>query len=189
MPQKKTQRRKTNSKKIKTTKRNILEEVIRVDHAGEYGATRIYDGQIAIFGKNSKIGKTIKHMADQEQEHIKKFNDLILEHRVRPTALLPLWNIAGFTLGAATALMGEKAAMACTVAVEKVIGKHYQKQQNLLEDDHKELKKTIYKFEKDELNHHDIGIAHDAEQTPGYKVLSKFIEIGCKTAIAVSKKI
>ena len=189
MPQKKTQRRKTNSKKIKTTKRNILEEVIRVDHAGEYGATRIYDGQIAIFGKNSKIGKTIKHMADQEQEHIKKFNDLILEHRVRPTALLPLWNIAGFTLGAATALMGEKAAMACTVAVEKVIGKHYQKQQNLLEDDHKELKRTIAKFEKDELEHHDIGIAHDAEQTPGYKVLSKFIEIGCKTAIAVSKKI
>ena len=189
MPQKKTQRRKTNSKKIKTTKRNILEEVIRVDHAGEYGATRIYDGQIAIFGKNSKIGKTIKHMADQEQEHIKKFNDLILEHRVRPTALLPLWNIAGFTLGAATALMGEKAAMACTVAVEKVIGKHYQKQQNLLEDDHKELKRTIAKFEKDELEHHDIGIAHDAKKTFGYNFLSKFISIGCRAAITVSKKI
>ena len=155
----------------------------------EYGATKIYDGQIAIFGKNSKIGKTIQHMADQEQEHIEKFNKLILEHRVRPTALLPLWNIAGFTLGATTALMGKKAAMTCTVAVEKVIGEHYRKQQNLLEDDHKELRKTISKFEKDELEHHDIGIAHDAEQTPGYKVLSKFIEIGCKTAIAVSKKI
>jgi len=188
MPQKKTQRHKTNSKKTKTTNRYILEEIIRVDHAGEYGATRIYDGQIAIFGKNSKIGKTIQHMADQEQEHIEKFNDLILEHRVRPTALLPLWNIAGFTLGATSALMGEKVAMACTVAVEKVIGEHYRKQQNLLEDDHKELKRTIAKFEKDELEHHDIGIAHDAEQTPGYTVLSKFIEFGCKTAIEVSKK-
>ena len=189
MPQKKTQRRKTNSKKTKTTNRDILEQVIRVDHAGEYGATRIYDGQIAIFGKNSKIGKTIQHMADQEQEHIEKFNDLILKHRVRPTALLPLWNIAGFTLGATTALMGEKVAMACTVAVEKIIGEHYQKQQNLLENDHKELKRTIAKFEKDELEHHDIGIAHNAKQAPGYTALSKFIEIGCKTAIAVSKKI
>ena len=189
MPQKKTQHRKTNQKKTKTTNQNILEEIIRVDHAGEYGATRIYDGQIAIFGKNSKIGKTIQHMADQEKEHIEKFNNLILEHQVRPTALLPLWNIVGFTLGAATALMGEKAAMACTVAVEKVISEHYRKQQSLLEDDHKELKRTILKFEKDELEHHNIGIAHDAEQTPGYSVLSKFIEIGCKTAIAVSKKI
>ena len=189
MPRKKKQRPKTSSKKTKTTNRNILEEIIRVDHAGEYGATRIYDGQIAIFGKKSKIGKTIKHMADQEQEHIEKFNELIIEHRVRPTALLPLWNIAGFSLGATTALMGEKAAMACTVAVEKVIGEHYQKQQSLLEDDHKELKTTIAKFEKDELEHHDIGIAHDAEQVPGYRVLSKFIEIGCKTAIAISKKI
>ena len=189
MPQKKTQRRKTNSEKTKTTKRNILEEVIRVDHAGEYGATRIYDGQIAIFGKNSKIGKTIQHMADQEQEHIEKFNDLILEHRVRPTALLPLWNIAGFTLGAATALMGEKAAMACTVAVEKVIGEHYRKQQNLLEDDHKELKRTISKFEKDELEHHDIGIKHDAENVLGYNLMTKIISVGCKAAIAISKKI
>ena len=189
MPQKKTQRRKTSSKKIKTTNRDILEQVIRVDHAGEYGATRIYDGQIAVFGKNSKIGKTIQHMANQEQEHIEKFKDLILEHRVRPTALLPLWNIAGFTLGAATALMGERAAMACTVAVEKVIGDHYGDQLKLLKEDQKKLKSTIKKFQKDELEHHDIGIAHDAEQTTGYTVLSKFIEIGCKTAIEVSKKI
>jgi len=174
---------------LKYTDRNILEEIIRVDHAGEYGATRIYDGQISVFGKNSKIGKTIQHMADQEQEHIQKFNDLILEHRVRPTALLPLWNIAGYTLGATTAMMGEKAAMACTVAVEKVIGEHYQKQQNLLENDHKELKKTIKKFEKDELEHHDIGIEHDAESAPGYSTMTKIIELGCKTAIALSKKI
>ena len=178
------------AKKSKSkTDKTILDEIIRVDHAGEYGATRIYDGQIAVFGKNSKIGKTIQHMADQEQEHIEKFNELLIEKRVRPTALLPLWNIAGFALGAGTALMGEKAAMACTVAVEKVIGEHYREQQDLLEDDEKELKKTIAKFEKDELEHHDIGLEHDAENAPGYKVMTKVIEIGCKAAIAISKKI
>ena len=172
-----------------STDKNILDQIIRVDHAGEYGATRIYDGQIAIFGKESKIGKTIQHMADQEQEHIEKFNELIIEKRVRPTALLPLWNVAGFALGAGTALIGEKAAMACTVAVEKVIGDHYREQQDLLEDDEKELKKTIAKFEKDELEHHDIGLEHDAESAPGYKIMTKVIELGCKTAIAISKKI
>ena len=178
------------AKKSKSkTDKTILDEIIRVDHAGEYGATRIYDGQIAVFGKNSKIGKTIQHMADQEQEHIEKFNELLIEKRVRPTALLPVWNIAGFALGAGTALMGEKAAMACTVAVEKVIGEHYREQQDLLEDDEKELKKTIAKFEKDELEHHDIGLEHDAENAPGYKVMTKVIEIGCKAAIAISKKI
>tara|TARA_Y100000768_G_C23900413_1_gene644766 strand:+ start:452 stop:1039 length:588 start_codon:yes stop_codon:yes gene_type:complete len=185
----KKKKSKTKNSKKNTTNRDILEEIIRVDHAGEYGATRIYDGQIAIFGKESKIGKTIQHMADQEQEHIDKFNELILEHRVRPTALLPIWNIAGFALGASTALIGEKAAMACTVAVEKVIGEHYQEQLGLLEDDHKELKKTITKFRDDELEHHDIGIEHDAESAPGYKIMSKVIEFGCKTAIAISKKI
>ena len=177
-------------KNIKTeTDRQILEEIIRVDHAGEYGATRIYEGQIAIFGKNSKIGKTIQHMADQEQEHIEKFQELIVSERVRPTALLPLWNVAGFALGVGTAIMGEKAAMACTVAVEKVIGEHYEEQIKLLAIDQKKLKSTIKKFAADELEHHDIGIAHDAESTPGYKILTKAIELGCKTAIAVSKKI
>jgi len=187
MPKKK--KNKLNRTSKNKTNREILEQIIRVDHAGEYGATRIYDGQIAVFGKNSKIGKTIQHMADQEQEHIDKFNELILEHRVRPTALLPVWNIAGFALGASTAFLGEKAAMACTVAVEKVIGEHYQEQLDLLEDDQKDLKKTISKFRDDELEHHDIGIEHDAESAPGYKIMSKVIELGCKTAIAISKKI
>ncbi len=187
---KKTTVKKKIAKKSKfKTDKTILDEIIRVDHAGEYGATRIYDGQIAVFGKDSKIGKTIQHMADQEQEHIEKFNELLIEKRVRPTALLPIWNIAGFVLGAGTAMMGEKAAMACTVAVEKVIGEHYREQQGLLEDDEKELKKTIAKFEKDELEHHDIGLEHDAENAPGYKVMTKVIEIGCKAAIAISKKI
>ena len=183
-------KRKTSRRKERPlTDQSILEEIIRVDHAGEFGATRIYDGQIAIFGKKSKIGKTIKHMADQEQEHIDTFEKLILNHRVRPTALLPVWNVAGYFLGVATAMMGEKAAMACTVAVEKVIGEHYHKQLSLLKGDLKKLKATIKKFAQDELEHHDIGIAHDAEKTPGYTILTKFIEMGCKTAIAVSKKI
>ena len=185
---KKKQSKKSGTSKIKTD-RSILEEIIRVDHAGEYGATRIYDGQIAVFGKNSKIGKTIQHMADQEQEHIQKFEELIVKNRVRPTALIPVWNVAGYALGVSTALLGEKAAMACTVAVETVIGNHYGEQLSLLEDDQKELKKIIKKFKADELEHHDIGIAHDAEKTPGYKVLSKVIELGCKTAIEISKKI
>ena len=177
LKKKKTKKKSIVKKKIakeskSTTDKTILDEIIRVDHAGEYGATRIYDGQIAVFGKDSKIGKTIQHMADQEQEHIEKFNELLIEKRVRPTALLPVWNIAGFALGAGTALMGEKAAMACTVAVEKVIGEHYREQQNLLEDDEKELKKTIAKFEKDELEHHDIGLEHDAENAPGYRVMT-----------------
>ena len=194
LKKKKTKKKSIAKKKIakkskSTTDKTILDEIIRVDHAGEYGATRIYDGQIAVFGKDSKIGKTIQHMADQEQEHIEKFNELLIEKRVRPTALLPVWNIAGFALGASTALMGEKAAMACTVAVEKVIGEHYREQQDLLEDDEKDLKKTIAKFEKDELEHHDIGLEHDAENAPGYKVMTKVIEIGCKAAIAISKKI
>ena len=171
------------------TDRQILEQIIRVDHAGEYGATRIYEGQIAVFGKNTKIGKTIQHMADQEQEHIEKFEELIVSERVRPTLMLPLWNIAGYALGAGTAALGEKAAMACTVAVEKVIGEHYEEQIGLLKEDQKKLKSTIKKFAADELEHHDIGIAHDAENTPGYRILTKIIELGCKTAIAVSKKI
>ena len=192
MVQKKTIKKNKSSKKSfgnKKTDHSILEEIIRVDHAGEYGATKIYEGQIAVFGKNTKIGKTIQHMADQEQEHIEKFQELLISERVRPTALLPLWTIAGYTLGAGTALMGEKAAMACTVAVEKVIGEHYKEQILLLKNDQKKLKSTIKKFANDELEHHDIGIAHDAEKTPGYKLLTKIIELGCKTAIAVSKKI
>ena len=173
----------------KKTDQHVLEEIIRVDHAGEYGATRIYDGQIAIFGKHSKIGKTIQHMAEQEQEHIETFEKLIVQHRVRPSALLPLWNLTGFALGASTALMGEKAAMACTVAIEKVIGEHYRKQTEILENDQKKLKSIIQKFEKDELEHYDIGLAHNAKKTFGYNLLSGIISLCCKTAITVSKKI
>jgi ubiquinone biosynthesis monooxygenase Coq7 len=185
----KKNKRKPRSSSWSTTDRSILEEIIRVDHAGEYGATRIYDGQLAVFGKDSKIGKTIQHMAEQELEHIETFEKLIVTNRVRPTALLPLWNIGGFVLGASTALMGKKAAMACTVAVESVIGKHYKQQSKELGDDQVKLKKIIIKFQKDELEHHDIGLKHDAEGTLGYNLLTKVIAAGCKAAIVISKKI
>ena len=170
-------------------KKKLIDEIIRVDHAGEYGATKIYSGQIKIFGKNSKIGKTIQHMADQEEEHINTFNKLIVEKRVRPTAMMPVWNLAGYFLGITTALMGKKAAMACTVAVEDIIGKHYEEQAKKLGNKEPELKKIILKFRDDELEHHDIGIEHDAEKTLGYNILSKVIKTGCKVAIAISKKI
>ena len=186
---KSVKKKKSASKNKASTDKNILDQIIRVDHAGEYGATRIYDGQIAIFGKDSKIGKTIQHMADQEQEHIDKFNDLIIEHKVRPTALLPIWNIAGFALGASTALIGEKAAMACTVAVEKVIGEHYQEQLELLEDDHKELKKTISKFRDDELHHKDIAYDNGATKKGLFGVLDKVIKTSSRIAITISEKI
>ena len=172
----------------KKLNKNHIDSILRVDHAGETAAAKIYDGQLAIL-KNTAVGPTIQHMKDQEQEHLDTFNKLLFENDTRPTAFLPLWNVMGFGLGVASAVMGEKAAMACTVAVEKVIGEHYREQQNLLEDDEKELKKTIAKFEKDELEHHDIGLEHDAENAPGYKVMTKVIEIGCKAAIAISKKI
>ena len=186
---------KTKSKIMKQKKKNftlskkIIDEIIRVDHAGEYGATKIYAGQLAIFGKDSKIGKTIKHMADQEQKHIDTFNKLIVERRVRPTALMPLWNFTGFILGATTALLGKNAAMACTVAVEDVIGKHYQKQAKELGTKEQELKKILLEFRDDELEHHDIGLENDAEKTLGYNILTKIIKTGCKTAIKISKKI
>ena len=187
---KKSVKKKTSTSSVKvTTDKNILDEIIRVDHAGEYGATRIYDGQIAIFGKDSKIGKTIQHMADQEQEHIEKFNELLVEKRVRPTALLPLWNVAGFALGAGTALMGEKAAMACTIAVEEVIGEHYAKQAETLNDDHKELKSTLMKFRDDELDHLETGVEHDGENVPGYEIMKAIVQLGCRNAIKISEKI
>ena len=128
-------------------------------------------------------------MADQEKEHIETFEKLIVENRVRPTFFLPLWNLAGFALGATTALMGKEAAMACTVAVEAVIGNHYDEQAKQLGDDQANLKKIILKFKADELEHHDIGLANNAEKTKGYKILSKAITLGCRTAIAISKKI
>ncbi|CAG9859555.1 unnamed protein product [Phyllotreta striolata] len=167
----------------------VLDEIIRVDHAGELGADRIYAGQMAVLGATSK-GPLIKHMWDQEKHHRATFEGLIRKHRVRPTVMTPIWNVAGFMLGAGTALMGEKAAMACTVAVETVIVEHYNDQlRTLLEDPdcNKELMDTIVKFRDEEQEHHDTGIDYGAEEAPFYNALSNVIKAGCKAAISISK--
>ncbi|XP_066589809.1 5-demethoxyubiquinone hydroxylase, mitochondrial [Prorops nasuta] len=170
----------------------LLDSIIRVDHAGELGADRIYAGQIAVLGQTS-AGPTIQHMWEQEKVHRAKFEELIRKHRVRPTALVPLWNIAGYVLGAGTALLGEKAAMACTVAVETVIVEHYNDQlRTLMESDEevdKELLETIKKFRDEEQEHHDTGLDHGAEQAPLYQTLTNVIKFGCKAAIGISKVI
>ena len=165
-----------------------VERFIRVDHAGEYGAKRIYQGQIAILGRGPK-GDVLRHMQAQEQVHLDKFASLIAERRVRPTALLPIWHVAGFALGAVTAAMGTRAAMACTVAVEEAIDEHYRKQSDALGEDEAPLRETIETFRAEELEHRDIGLANEAEQAPGYRLLSAFIKAGCKVAIAVSERV
>jgi 3-demethoxyubiquinol 3-hydroxylase len=168
-----------------------VERMIRVDHAGEYGAVQIYRGQMAVLG-HTATGAMIKHMYDQEQEHLQRFDQLIAEHGVRPTALAPVWNVAGYALGAVTALMGEKAAMACTAAVEEVIDEHYARQAASLEKDgeaNAALKETIEKFRADEIAHRETAIAHGAEQTPGYGFLSEAIKAGCRLAIKLSERI
>lgn len=171
-----------------TTPRRYLEQVIRVDHAGEYGAKRIYQGQLAVL-KGTKHEPTIRHMQEQEQEHLDTFSRLIAERRVRPTALLPLWHVAGFALGAATAAMGPRAAMACTVAVEEAIDEHYQAQEATLGEDEAPLKADIARFRAEELEHRDIGLANEAELTPGYRLLSAAIKLGCKVAIKVAERV
>lgn len=168
-----------------------LDSIIRVDHAGELGADRIYAGQMAVLGRTS-VGPLIQRMWEQEKEHRAKFEDLINKYRVRPTALAPIWNVAGFVLGAGSALLGPKAAMACTVAVETVIVDHYNDQLRTLMSDpvaNKELLQVIRKFRDDEQEHHDTGIDHGAENAPFYKVFTEGIKLGCKAAIAISKVI
>jgi len=165
-----------------------VERMIRVDHAGEYGAKRIYQGQLAVLGSGPK-GDMLRHMQAQEQVHLDKFSELIAQRRVRPTALLPFWYVAGFALGAATAALGERAAMACTVAVEEAIDAHYRAQTASLGDDEVLLRDTIETFRAEELEHRDIGLAHDAEKAPGYRLLSAAIKAGCRVAIALSERI
>ena len=128
-------------------------------------------------------------MAEQERTHLDKFNQLVGDRRVRPTALMPVWHAAGFALGAATALMGERAAMACTVAVEEVIDEHYAEQSAILGEDESALRETIEKFRADELEHRDTALENDATETPGYDVLSAAIKKGTKVAIWLSERI
>lgn len=170
------------------TKDELIERIIRVDQAGEYGAVRIYQGQLAVLGKGPK-GDMIRHMKAQEDVHLDTFTKLASERRVRPTALMPLWHIAGFALGAGTALLGEKAAMACTVAVEETIDAHYQHQIEKLGDDEKELRDHCVQFREEELEHRDIGYEHGAEAAPAYPLLSRAIKFGTQLAINLSERI
>lgn len=161
---------------------------IRVDHAGEYGAERIYAGQLAVLGRGPK-GDMLRHMLAQETAHKQTFEGLIATRRSRPTAMLPIWHVAGFALGALTAALGEKAAMACTVAVEETIDAHYAAQRDVLGADEQDLKDKIEAFRLEELEHRDIGLAHGAEQAPAYRLLSGLIRAGCKAAIKISEVI
>jgi ubiquinone biosynthesis monooxygenase Coq7 len=173
--------------------RELVEQVIRVDQAGEFGAVRIYEGQLAALrwtGRtNSDAGRKIAAMARAEREHRAAFDKLMAARKVRPTVLSPLWSLAGFGLGVATALMGDKAAMACTVAVEETIDEHYSSQAAALGDDEAELRATVEKFRADELAHRDEALASGAEQAPGYEALTAAIKAGSKLAIWLSTRI
>lgn len=168
--------------------REMIARFLRVNHAGEYGAKRIYEGQIAVLGR-SRVGPTLRHMAEQERAHLETFEKLIVERRVRPTLLHPLWHALGFALGAGTALLGEKAAMACTVAVEEVIDEHYARQAERLGDDEAELRDTLERFRAEEIEHRDIGLAHDAEHAPAYPLLSAAIKTGARAAIWLAERL
>lgn len=162
--------------------------MIRVDQAGEFGATRIYAGQHDVL-RRTPSGPLIKHMAEQEQEHLDVFNKMLTERRVRPTLMTPIWHVAGYAMGAGSALLGEQAAMACTVAVEEVIDEHYAAQAERLGEDEAELKATIEKFRQEEIEHRDIGYAEGAEQAPGYPVLTRAVKGASKLAIWLSERI
>ena len=163
--------------------------MLRVNQAGEYGAARIYAGQLAVLPATSACAHQVARMAQQEQRHLDRFNALMGERRVRPTALQPLWDVAGFALGAATALLGEKAAMACTDAVETEIDRHYGAQLDALGADDPALAADIAEFRAEELEHRDTARAHGAAEAPGYPLLSATIRAGCRLAIALSKRI
>ena len=165
------------------------ERMLRVDQAGEYGATRIYAGQLAVLGNRAPVSPEIAGMASQEAAHREVFDRMLAERSVRPTALQPLWSAAGFALGAATALLGPEAAMACTAAVETEIDRHYSQQLDELGDDDPELAARIQEFREDEREHHDAAIAGGAERAPAYPLLSGAIRLGCRLAIRLSERI
>lgn len=165
-----------------------IQQMIRVNHAGEYGAKRIYEGQLSVL-KDSAAADEIRHMAAQEAVHLQTFSEMMTRRRVRPTLLSPVWHVAGYAMGAATALMGEKAAMACTVAVESVIDEHYAAQEKELHASDPELKETITRFRAEEMEHHDTALAHGARQAPFYEGLTAVIKLQTKLAIFLSTRI
>jgi 3-demethoxyubiquinol 3-hydroxylase len=170
------------------SREDLIRRMIRVDHAGEYGARRIYEGQLAVLGQRPDAGP-IRRMAAQEDRHLRAFDTLLAERRVRPTALHPLWHAAGYALGAATALLGREAAMACTVAVEEVIDEHYARQAARLGDEEPALKRMIEEFRGEEIEHRDIGLAEGAERAPAYGLLKGAIKTGSRIAIWLAERI
>jgi ubiquinone biosynthesis monooxygenase Coq7 len=163
--------------------------MLRVDQAGEYGATRIYAGQLAVLGDRLPVSALIAGMAAQEKEHLRHFDDLLAARGIRPTVLQPLWAVAGHALGAATALISPAAAMACTAAIEDEIDAHYSEQLEALGDSDPELSASIARFQADEREHRDAALAAGAEETPGYPLLYGAIRTGCRIAIELSKRI
>lgn len=168
--------------------RRRLAGMLRVDHAGEYGAKRIYQGQLAVLGRG-RHGDTLRHMAAQEQEHLSYFEQQLTRRQVRPTLLQPFWHVAGWALGAGTALLGERAAMACTVAVEEVIDGHYAEQLADLPAGEAALGETITRFQAEEVEHRDIGLANGAEQAPAYPLLLGAIKAGTRAAIWLAERV
>ncbi len=171
-----------------------LHEMIRVDHAGEAGAVRIYEGQLAVFRAakpRAKIVRDLEHMADDEAVHLDAFNKVVSQRGVRPTVMNPLWGAAGYAMGVATALMGEKAAHACTAAVEEVIDEHYRAQVAELgrEPDEAELRDMVERFREEEVAHKEKALAQGAADAPGYALLSGAIKAACRLAIRVSEKV
>jgi ubiquinone biosynthesis monooxygenase Coq7 len=163
--------------------------MIRVDQAGEFGATRIYAGQLAVLGTASPASRSITRMAEQEQRHRVAFDRMIAARGVRPTLLAPLWDRAGFLLGAATALISPEAAMACTAAIETEIDRHYGHQLETLDGRDPELAGTIAEFQAEEVEHRETAIALGAERAPAYPLLTAAIRMGCRAAIGLSKRI
>ncbi|MBI3419921.1 MAG: demethoxyubiquinone hydroxylase family protein [Proteobacteria bacterium] len=179
-------------KKAKLSEREnrLLSRILRVDQAGEYGARRIYQGQRDVLkrrGGSKKTLEEIEHMATQEEKHLSAFNDEIAARQTRPSALQPLWHVAGYALGAATALLGEKAAHACTVAVEEVIEAHYARQEKELSA-HPKLKAMVTRFRAEEKEHRETALAAGAEETPGYGLLKKAIGAGSRVAIWLAER-
>ena len=168
-----------------------IARMIRVDQAGEFGATRIYAGQLAVMGNRGPNSPEIAGMAEQEEGHRARFDALMAERRVRPTALEPLWSVAGFALGATTALIGPKAAMACTAAIETEIDIHYTQQLEQLQasGEDPELAAMIEEFRDEEREHRDAALAAGAEQAPAYPLLSGLIRLGCRAAIRISERV
>ncbi len=177
---------------MEKTNKNKVEEFIRVDHAGERGAIKIYEGQLLALNtlvKDDNLKKTIQEMKDQEKEHCNYFENEIKIRNIKPTKLMPLWDLLGVGLGFGSTLLGKKAAMLCTASVEEVIDEHYEKQINQLKPDEKILKEKIKKFRLDELHHKDIAYEKGATKKGLYKILDKIIKTGSKVAINISEKI